>query len=376
MLENNIDNINEFNDFISSLITDNNNIENHNINVEPNKYEKINSEAKNNYNSINDIKKEDIKFIQSKLKEFCILNKPVSLKECRDFIDMNYKEYKSYTIKDPNIIKNIYYRYTNSNSTLDLNIILTNSKTTDDKPFFRELIYINDNTDSNNNIHIGIIYASNKNINRLAAAEHWYIDGTFIHPPNFRQILLIMYLDIITNKRIPAFFCILNSKAEILYYKVLLSVKNIISSFNNIPIKLKSVTLDFELELNKTFENVFANIKIIGCLYHYKQIILRKLKKYGLYNKNFKHLSNDILNKSGKLPFIIHNKPNAFNEFLDFLSNNENYNIFKKYFERKWKNRIIPGGILDYYLISKDQRSNLMIENYNGRLLKKNGKYI
>ena len=98
------------------------------------------------------------------------------------------------------------------------------------------------------------------------------------------------------------------------------------------------------------------------------------MKKYGLYNKTFKNLSNDILNKSGKLPFIIHNNPNALNEFLDYLSNNENYNIFKKYFERKWKNRIIPGGILDYYLISNDKRSNSMLENYNGRLLKKYGK--
>ena len=70
---------------------------------------------------------------------------------------MNYNEYKSYTIKDPNIIKNIYYRYTNNDSTLDLNIILSNSKITDDKPFFRELIYFTDNTGSNNSIYIGII---------------------------------------------------------------------------------------------------------------------------------------------------------------------------------------------------------------------------
>lgn len=99
-----------------------------------------------------------------------------------------------------------------------------------------------------------------------------------------------MYLDVITNKRIPGFFCLLDSKAEILYYKVLLSVKNIITSFNNIPIKLKSVTLDFELGLNKSFEKIFTNINIIGCLYHYKQIILNKLKKYGLYDKNLKKI--------------------------------------------------------------------------------------
>ena len=38
------------------------------------------------------------------------------------------------------------------------------------------------------------------------------------------------------------------------------------------------------------------------------------------------------------------------------------------------ENRIKENGALDYYLISKDQRSNSMLENYNGRLLKKYGK--
>ena len=63
MLEDNIDNINEFNVFISSLIIHNNNEEIHNINIQNNKIENINSEDKNKFNSNNDIKKEDIKYI-------------------------------------------------------------------------------------------------------------------------------------------------------------------------------------------------------------------------------------------------------------------------------------------------------------------------
>ena len=59
-----------------------------------------------------------------------------------------------------------------------------------------------------------------------------------------------MYLDIITNKRIPGFFCLLNSKTEILYSKVLSLIKNIITSNNDLEINLKSVTLDFEYGLN------------------------------------------------------------------------------------------------------------------------------
>ena len=96
-----------------------------------------------------------------------------------------------------------------------------------------------------------------------------------------------MYLDIITNKRIV--FCLLNSKKEILYSKVLESIKSIITYNNNIEIKLKSVTLDFERGLNNSFRKYFPNIHIVGCLYHYKQILLRKLKKFGLYDKIHKN---------------------------------------------------------------------------------------
>lgn len=108
ILEDNIDNKKEFNDFISSLIINNNKEENHNGNFKSNNFDNNNTQEIKNYNSNSDSKKEDTKFIQEKLKEFCILTKLVSLKKCRDFINMNYNEYKSYTINDPNIIKNIY----------------------------------------------------------------------------------------------------------------------------------------------------------------------------------------------------------------------------------------------------------------------------
>ena len=371
-IENNIENLSEYNSLINYIL----NVKSTNKSIKNNI---INNSAPNNLfeepieNNIN-INKEEIKILQDKLKEYCISNKPTSLQECREFVNVNYKDYKHYIIKNPNIIKNIYYRYINTSSSLDLNLLKSNSKTIDDNLFFRELIYFQDISDESKNILIGIIYATNKNINRLAAAEHWYLDGTFIHPPGFRQILLIMYLDIITNKTIPGVFCLLNSKKEILYSKVLDSVKNIITSNNNIEINLKSVTLDFERGLNNSFIKYFPNIHIVGCLYHYKQILLRKLKKYGLYDKSYKNISNEILQKAGKLPFIIHSNKNSFKDFINYLSEQNDYIDFKNYFERKWKDRIKENGTLDYYLISKDQRSNSMLENYNGRLIKKYGK--
>ena len=89
----------------------------------------------------------------------------------------------------------------------------------------------------------------------------------------------------------------INHFSKIYYSKALDSVRNIITSNNNIEINLKSVTLDFERGLNNSFIKYFPNIHIVGCLYHYKQILLRKLKKYGLYDKSHKNISNEILKK-------------------------------------------------------------------------------
>ena len=40
---------------------------------------------------------------------------------------------------------------------------------------------------------IGIIYASDFHLKRLANASKWFLDGMFINPPDFSKILILMY---------------------------------------------------------------------------------------------------------------------------------------------------------------------------------------
>ena len=58
--------------------------------------------------------------------------------------------------------------------------------------------------------------------------KNYFIDSTFHHPPEFTQMLIIMYKDILTNIKVPGFYCLLNSKKEILYNLVLESINNIL----------------------------------------------------------------------------------------------------------------------------------------------------
>ena len=67
-----------------------------------------------------------------------------------------------------------------------------------------------------------------ENINRMRKSKNYFIDGTFHHPPGFTQMLIIMYKDILTNLKISGFYCLLNSKKEILYNYILESINNIL----------------------------------------------------------------------------------------------------------------------------------------------------
>ena len=53
---------------------------------------------------------------------------------------------------------------------------------------------------------------------RLKASKHIFIDGTFHHPPDFYQMLIIMYKDIITDLKIPALYILLN---EIVFQSII-----------------------------------------------------------------------------------------------------------------------------------------------------------
>ena len=81
---------------------------------------------------------------------------------------------------------------------------------------------------------------------RLKASKHLFIDGTFHHPPDFYQMLIIMYKDIITGLKIPGLYILLNSKREILYKIVFESIirnilKTSVSDLNLTNVQIKNL---------------------------------------------------------------------------------------------------------------------------------------
>ena len=151
--------------------------------------------------------------------------------------------------------------------------------------------------------HEYIIWGNAENIMRIKVSKHIFIDSTFHHPPDFYQLMIIMYKDIITGLKIPGLYILMNSKKEILYQYVFESIVRLLSDGKNNHISFDTIVTDQETGLINVITKIFPNSKRISCLFHYKQDILRNIKMYGLYKTKYQIESNKLLEELGRIPF-------------------------------------------------------------------------
>ena len=116
------------------------------------------------------------------------------------------------------------------------------------KNFLKDYIYtyIYNKSGKTNFIHEHIIYISDYFIKKLRVSLHWYIDCTFIVPPSFKQMLVILYRDENSGKRYPAFFCLTNNKKFEGYNLIFKRIKEIITVDHTKDLNILSYSIDFE----------------------------------------------------------------------------------------------------------------------------------
>ena len=191
--------------------------------------------------------------------------------------------------------------------------------------------------------HEYIIWGNAENIMRIKVSKHIFIDSTFHHPPDFYQLMIIMYKDIITGLKIPGLYILMNSKKEILYQYVFESIVRLLSDGKNNHISFDTIVTDQETGLINVITKLFPNSQRISCLFHYKQDILRNIKMYGLYKTKYQIESNKLLEELGRIPFHYAGDINKFdiecNRLINQYPNHNNFisNYFivnkRKYFE-------------------------------------------
>ena len=162
----------------------------------------------------------------------------------------------------------------------------------------------------------------------------------------------------------------MNNKRYDIYKDIFLSFKNIISQNQLYQLEFESITTDAELALIKAINEVFPKVKHFNCYFHYKQDLIRRFKKEGLYKKRAKNKEpnecQSVINTLGLLPLQYKGDINFINKILDELI--QNYPNFKNIIENYFKNNKLPyfiSGDYNYNDLPSDCRSNSYLENYN-----------
>jgi hypothetical protein len=126
-----------------------------------------------------------------------------------------------------------------------------------------------------------ILFATPSMIKVLEKAKNWYIDGTFklVKYP-FTQLLSVHAFvknDDGFAKQIPLFFAVMSGKKKKDYVAVFKAVKETMAVMN-----VKSFMVDFESAIWTALSEVFPDVVVHGCCFHWSQAVWRKVQDLGL----------------------------------------------------------------------------------------------
>ena len=147
---------------------------------------------------------------------------------------------------------------------------------------------------------------------------------------------------------------LLSSKEEHLYKIVFESITNIVNNNNNSNLSIETVVTDSEQGLVNVIKQIFPYAKRIACFFHFKQDIIRSIKTYGLWKKEYKNTSKNVISKLSSLPFCYKGDINIIKNTISELS--EKYPIYQNFLNNyfmKYKIKDFVDNSLDYNIIIK-----------------------
>ncbi|KAE9045298.1 hypothetical protein PR003_g5182 [Phytophthora rubi] len=103
-----------------------------------------------------------------------------------------------------------------------------------------------------------------------------FFDATYrCVPVQFYQLVIIMIYDIISDVYLPVFYVLTTGKPTDVYEHLL----HIVFIATKRKLKPAHVACDFDYAMIKAVKNQVPETRIIGCLFHFKQAIRRKMLK-------------------------------------------------------------------------------------------------
>lgn len=200
----------------------------------------------------------------------------------------------------------------------------------------------------------------------LCEIKECFGDGTFsVAPLPFIQLYVIIG-DIDSSSEtintLPIFYALMTDKKESSYLALFHLIKATCPHFK--PIKFHA---DFEIGMSNALKQVFANIEIKKCFYHFCKSLWRKAKEIGLKSK----LQRRIVGLCTALSLLPANQiQDGWNYILSACEpSNPKISKFVKYMNVTWLKNF--NFINEWCTYQERHRTNNVCENWNSQINKK-----
>ncbi|CAF3691775.1 unnamed protein product [Rotaria sp. Silwood1] len=125
-----------------------------------------------------------------------------------------------------------------------------------------------------------LVFSTYNDIVYLSQQQHWYGDGAFYTCPSilYQTYSIHACYDGIST---PCIFTLLGGQSEEIYFDLFAVIFRKMMEFQ-LFIKLRTITIDFELDVTNVFTKHYPTVTVRGCLFHYGQALFRKFVDIGL----------------------------------------------------------------------------------------------
>jgi hypothetical protein len=174
-----------------------------------------------------------------------------------------------------------------------------------------------------------------------------------------------MFHDTYTSAPITGGYFLVTDKKMQTYYSMFQILKNHLTNYGKCEYAIKSITLDFETGLRESWTQNFNGSRVIGCLFHLKSAMYRKISG----SKIPKSLHTELVNELTKICWEKVFDKAIIDNIQKKYEKNVEQNKFVQYFRDTWED-LIKTGIINYAVIEQKYRSNSIIEGYQLRIEK------
>ncbi|EGZ16351.1 hypothetical protein PHYSODRAFT_334540 [Phytophthora sojae] len=203
-----------------------------------------------------------------------------------------------------------------------------------------------------------------------------FVDGTFrCVPRSFYQCVVLMVSDAASGVFVPSVYTLTTGKTHQLYQKLMRFMNDCTGS----RLQPGSVVCDFEAALIDSVTDQFPHARVIGCLFHFKQVIRRRMMKLRIRPQEI-----SIAMEVGVLDMLTvivpaHVDPHGINYVSELIMSRcrteeieysaVEWDRFWKYFRRTWIN-IFPVDVWNVYGMDLGvvSRTNNPLERFNREL--------